>query len=109
MQCNYGLLPPRKLANTHPEPFLFSMSVLRSHTFNADVKQVFHRRLDLVLGGDWVYLEGVGVVAGALVRTLLGHERAENNLIRPQVETRFAMHARLSASQFANVGLRVWS
>jgi hypothetical protein len=109
MQSNYGLFPPGKLAHTLPESFLFPVSVLGSHTFNADVEQFFDRRPDLVLGGDRVYLESISIVSSALVRSLLGNERPQNHLVRPEVEARIAMNAWLAASQLPHVGFRVWS
>ena len=82
---------------------------MRPHALDPDVEQLLDRRLDLGLGRDRVHLESVGVVARALVRPLLGDERAEDDLVRPQVEPRLAVDARLAARELPHVLLRVWS
>jgi hypothetical protein len=109
MQCNDGLLPPRKLAHTHPKAFLFAVPVLGSYSFDTDVEQFFDCRLDLVLGGNRAHLERIGVVPSALVRPFLGHEWAEDDLVRAQIDAGRAMDAWLPSSQLPHVGLRVWS
>src|SRR6187551_1325622 len=108
MQSHDGLLPARQLAHALAETALLAFTVHRPHPLDANVEQFLNRHLDLVLGGDRIDLEGVGVVTAALVRPLFGDERAEDHLVRPQVEPRLAVNARLTALELPHILLWVW-
>src|SRR5262249_15336865 len=81
VQRDDGLLPVGQPALAEAVAPFLALSVLRADLLDPHVEQLLDRLLDLLLGRPKVDLERVGVVAGELVRTFLGHQGLQDHLV----------------------------